>query len=52
MKVYRIVLGLAASDLDPAWPSETSDEVVREAAEAVAAGATPGEVGQERREKN
>ncbi|HEX3655877.1 MAG TPA: hypothetical protein VHV55_08730 [Pirellulales bacterium] len=51
-KLYLIVLGYEASAVDPAWPAEIADEVLHDRAEAAAEGRTPGEVGDERREKN
>lgn len=51
-KLYVIVLGYEASAIDPAWPAEIADEVLRDEAEAAAQGRTVGDVGQERREKN
>ncbi|HEX4147700.1 MAG TPA: hypothetical protein VHY20_01880 [Pirellulales bacterium] len=51
-KLHHIVLGYVASDIDPAWPLATADEVLRDEVAAQASGRTPGEVGCERREKN
>ena len=51
-KLYVIVLGYEGSAIDPAWPAEIADEVLRDEAEATAQGRAAGDIGQERREKN
>jgi len=51
-QLYLILLGYEASAIDPAWPQEIADEVLRDRAEAAAQGRAPGDVGHERREKN
>ena len=52
MKLYRVVLGQAASEIDPLWPAETVNTLLRDQAEAATSGRSVGEIGQERREKN
>jgi hypothetical protein len=52
VRLIQIVLGIAASDVDPTWPPETRERVLDEKAEAAAAGRTIGEIREENDEKN
>jgi len=52
IKLNQIVLGVAASDIDPTWPAETRDRLVDEQAAAALAGRTIGEIREENDEKN
>lgn len=51
-KIHRIVMGYSASEIDPAWAPEMVDELATDLTEAAHRGCTPGEAGDERREKN
>jgi hypothetical protein len=51
-KLNQIILGTAASDIDPMWPPETRDRLLDEKAAAAAAGRTIGEIREENDEKN
>jgi hypothetical protein len=51
-KLHRIVLGARASDVDPAWPSETKHRLFDDETEAALIGRAIGEVRAERDEKN
>jgi len=52
VKLYTIVVGSVASDLDPEWTEEQRDECLSEVAKAQASGRTVGEVREECDEKN
>jgi len=52
IKLNRIVLGTAPSDVDPDWPPETRDRLLDEKAAAALAGRTIGEIREENDEKN
>ncbi len=52
VKLHRVVLGWAASDVDPRWPAETADRHDELATSAVLSGRTVGEVRQEADLKN
>ncbi|HEX4147206.1 MAG TPA: hypothetical protein VHY91_27160 [Pirellulales bacterium] len=52
IKLNRIILGTAASDVDPDWPAETRDRLLDEQAAAELAGRTIGEIREENDEKN
>lgn len=52
IKLNRIVLGTAASDVDPDWPAETRDLLLDEKTAAVLAGRSVGEIREENDEKN
>ncbi len=52
VKLHRIVAGWLASDVDPAWPSETRDAAVEVELAAALEGRPVGEVQRERDEKN
>ena len=51
-RLYLVVLGYEASDIDPAWPVETAEEVQRTRPRALAEDRAFADVGHERREKN
>ncbi|HTU24452.1 MAG TPA: hypothetical protein VMF30_03575 [Pirellulales bacterium] len=52
VRLGRIVLGTAASDIDPAWPAGARERLLAHAAEAAARGRPIGEVREENDEKN
>jgi hypothetical protein len=52
VKLTQIIVGTAASDIDPTWPAEARDRLRDEQAEAAAAGRTIGEIREENDEKN
>jgi hypothetical protein len=52
VRLSRIVLGWIASDVDPDWPQETSDQLGEEELAAAIAGSTVGEVREEHDVKN
>jgi hypothetical protein len=52
LKLYRIVLGYSASDVDPDWPTEQQEKLGADVHAAQAAGKTLGELREERDEKN
>ena len=51
-KLHRIVLGRAASDVDPTWPTEAESRLFEAESEAALNGRTIGELREEHDEKN
>lgn len=51
-RLYGIVLGTDASDIDPQWPTEQKAEAVEDDIDALLAGKTAGAAREERNEKN
>ena len=52
VKVYRVIMGWAASDIDPRWPLEAVSEVAAEELAAAVQGRSVGEIAEEHDEKN
>lgn len=51
-RLSRIVLGYQASDPDPAWPEDIAAMHAQDDAQSLVENRAPGEIAQERREKN